>query len=140
MSASVCRGQHPWPVRERQGETRVYSVPDHAGFSDVRGTALFIGKYPWRQTSDPDSWFVSEANLRTGEEWDRRVVGASVDTARQLRLQVLPGNFGNTPQWGDRFDPSTGHALAARGVPTILRRVSRFVFKRYSIMSTTPKK
>lgn len=97
-------GQHPWPAREHEGETRVYSVPVHAGFSAVRGTALFIGKDPWHDVRDPRAWLVSEANLRTGEEWDYMVLDANVDAARHLRLQVAPAHWQNIPRW------ETGHA------------------------------
>ena len=97
-------GQHPWPTREHREGVRVYSVPVHAGFSAVRGTALFIGKDPWHDVCDPRAWLVSEADLRTGKEWDHKVMSASVDAARHLRLQVAPAHWENIPRW------ETGHA------------------------------
>jgi len=97
-------GDHPWPTREYDGETFVYSTPIHAGFNAVRGTALFIGKDPWRDEHDPRSWLVAEANLKTGEEKDHLILSASVDAARQLWLQLAPSNYSNIPRWGDRYD------------------------------------
>lgn len=100
-------GEHPWPAREHAGEIFVYSVPIHAGFSAVRGTALFIGKDPWRDERDPRAWLVAEANFRTGEEYDHRVLAASVDSARQLWLQLAPANYDNIPKWhgGSAYNP-----------------------------------
>ena len=101
-------GRHPWPTREHDGQEYVYSVPVHAGFSAVRGTALFIGKDPWRDDEDPRSWLVSEANLTTGEGRDHLILSSSVDAARHLWLQLAPGNYSNIPQWGDRYNPDSG--------------------------------
>lgn len=105
-------GDHPWPTRMHGKEEFVYSTPIHAGFSAVRGTALFIGKDPWR--SGPEAWLVAEANLFTGEERDHIVLDASVDAARQLWLQLAPTNYANIPQWDDRYDEN-GWQVASRG-------------------------
>ena len=110
-------GQHPWPTREfENGERSVYSVPVHAGFSAVRGTALFIGKDPWKSTSDPHAWLVAEANLKTGEEWDHQILSASVDRARKLWLQLAPANAGNVPRWNDRYNPENGWLETPAGI------------------------
>lgn len=107
-------GRHPWPTREHDGERFVYSVPVAAGISAVRGTALFIGHDPWRHERDPRSWLVAEANLKTGEEIDHRVLSSYVGSApaRQLWLQLAPANYSNIPEWKDRYDANGW--LAAR--------------------------
>lgn len=101
-------GRHPWPTREHDGQEYVYSVPVLAGFSAVRGTALFIGKDPWVDDKDPRSWLVAEADLLSGAERDHLILSSSVDAARHLWLQLAPGNYSNIAQWGDRYNPDNG--------------------------------
>ena len=110
-------GEHPWPTRTfENGETSVFSVPVHAGFSAVRGTALFVGKDPWKDVHDPHAWLVAEADLRTGKEWDHKILSADVDHARQLWLQLAPANYSNIPRWKDRHNPENGWLETPAGI------------------------
>lgn len=90
-------GDHPWPTRTRAEQEYVYSVPVFAAVAPELKTVLYVGKDAWKADEDPNAWLVAERHLFSGREFDHRVLGASVDAARHLWLQLAPSNYGNMP-------------------------------------------
>lgn len=96
-------GRHPWPERQVNGETYVYSVPVVAGIlpqtdqysGETRYSALSVMKDNWRD--DPDAWLVTSLDLCSGKSQQVPVMGVRVDAKRQANIVLQPDNYANMP-------------------------------------------
>lgn len=98
------QGHHPRLERyDDRGGERAYTIPVFSGFSVDTRTAMIVRKDAWTHHLDPATWLVAEQHLETGVYTEPKVLSVSVDSARQMWLQIAPTNYSN---WPKGFHPS----------------------------------
>lgn len=90
-------GGHPWPSREIDEQTRSYTIPVFAGFSNIN-TVLAVLKDPWHHHQDPSDWLVGRLALDTGAYTEYKVSAVQADSGNRVVLQITdPIDYYNMP-------------------------------------------